>query len=176
MSEDFAATGDLHHLGDPVAGGVRWLEPLGDEHRSRRRAGHAPADGRDLRLHLGDDGASSCRYAEQVSERENALFDLGECARVEGDDLGVRCAQLTEVVGGDGADRAEVLGQDQVGLERLEQVAVDRVQGASVADRFAHRLVDLEAGQAGRVDARGGDDREVVNVGWPVALLRDADE
>jgi hypothetical protein len=28
--------------------------------------------------------------------------------RVEGDDLGIGCAQLVDVVGGDGANRAEV--------------------------------------------------------------------
>jgi hypothetical protein len=104
VSEDVAAAGDLHHLGNPVAGGVGWLEPLGYEHRSRRRVGHASADGCDLRLHLGDDGAASCRDAEQFGEREDALFDLGKRVRVERDDLGVGCAQLADAVGGDGAD------------------------------------------------------------------------
>jgi len=65
--------------------------------------------------------------------------------RVEGDDLGVGCAQLVDVVGGDGADRAEVLGQDQVGLQCLEQLAVDCVQGAPVADRRVHGFVDFQA-------------------------------
>jgi hypothetical protein len=64
--------------------------------------------------------------------------------RVESDDLGVGCAQLADVVCGDGADRAQVLGQDQVGLECLEQLAVDRVQGAPVADRRAHGFVDFQ--------------------------------
>jgi len=84
--------------------------------------------------------------------------------------------KLADVVGGDGADRAEVLGQDQLGLECLEQRAVDRVQWASLADRLAHGLVDFHAGQAGRVDAGGGHHREAANLGWPVALLRNADE
>ena len=88
----------------------------------------------------------------------------------------VGCAQLVDVVGGDGADRAEVLGQDQVGLECLEQRAVDRVQRASVADRLAYGSIDFQAGQARRFDTRGGNDREAANLGWPVALLRNADE
>src|SRR5205823_12575764 len=74
------------------------------------------------------------------------------------------------------ADRAEVLGQDQVGLECLEQRAVDRVQGASVADRLAYGSVDFEAGHARRFDTRGGNDREAANLVWPVALLRNANE
>jgi hypothetical protein len=116
------------------------------------------------------------RYAEQVGERKDPLTDLGECVRVEGDDLGVGCTQLADVVGGDGADRAEVLGQDQIGLERLEQLAIDRVQRASVADRRAYGLVYFQAGKAGRVDARSGYDREAENPGRPVALFRNADE
>jgi len=101
---------------------------------------------------------------------------ISASVRVEGDDLGVACAQLVDVVGGDGADRAEVLGQDQVGLQCLEQFAVDRVQRAAVADRLAYGLVDFQAGQARRFDTRGGNDREAANLGWPVALLRNADE
>src|SRR5213592_995059 len=107
---------------------------------------------------------------------EDASFDLGDRVRVEGDDLGAGCAQLFDVVGGDGADRAEVLGQDQVGLQRLEQRAVNRVQGASVTDRLAYGSVDFQAGQARRFDTRSGHDGEAVNLGWPVALLRNADE
>jgi hypothetical protein len=91
-------------------------------------------------------------------------------------DLGVGCAQLVDVVGGDGADRAEVLGQDQVGLQGFEQRAVDRVQGASVADRRADGFIDFGARQPRCVDARDGHDREAANLGWPVALLRNADE
>jgi hypothetical protein len=50
------------------------------------------------------------------------------------------------------------------GCKGLEQLAVDHVQGPSIADRLAHALVDLEAGKARRVDARGGHDREVVDL------------
>jgi hypothetical protein len=56
--------------------------------------------------------AASGRHAEQLGEREDDLLDLGERVGVEGDDLGVGCAELVDAVGGDGADRAEVLGQD----------------------------------------------------------------
>src|SRR6058998_2852414 len=71
---------------------------------------------------------------------------------------------------------AQNLCADQVGLECLEQRAVDRVQGASVTDRLAYGSLDFQAGQARRFDTRGGNDREAANLGWPVALLRNADE
>jgi hypothetical protein len=78
---------------------------------------------------------------------------------VEGDDLGVGCAEFGDGAAGDGADRAEVLGQDQVRLQCLEELAVDRIERESVADRLAYGLVDLDAGQPRRVDTRGGYDR-----------------
>jgi hypothetical protein len=97
------------------------------------RRGDALADGGDRRVHLLDDGPASGRHAEKAGEPGDALSDLGERVRVEGDDLGVGRAELAGGVGGDGADCAQVLGQDQVRLQLLKQLAVDRVQRA--ADR-----------------------------------------
>jgi hypothetical protein len=119
-SEHVAAAGERDHLRDPVACGVGGFVPLGDEDRPPRCLAEAVANGLDLGLHLVDDRAASRRHAEQVGERENALFDLRERVRVEGDDVGVGGAELFDIVTGDGADRAKVLGQDQVRLDCLE--------------------------------------------------------
>jgi hypothetical protein len=114
-----------------MAGGVGWVEPFGDEHRRRRCIPDPLVNGREFRLHLVDDGAASLRHPEQVGQREDAVADLGECLRVERNDLGVRYAELADSVGGDGADGAEILGQDQVGLQSLEQFTLDCIQRAS---------------------------------------------
>jgi len=81
-SEHVAAAGESDHLRDPVAGGEGRIEPLGDEHRPHRCPGHALADGGDLRLHLRDDGPALGRHAQQFSERDDPLLELGQRVRV----------------------------------------------------------------------------------------------
>jgi hypothetical protein len=175
-SQDVAAAGEGDHLRDPVTGGIRRVEPLGDEDRPRRCFADALLNACDCPLHLGVDGAASGGHAEKVGERDDALFDLGERVRVEGNNLGVGGAELINGAAGDRANRAEVLGQDEVGLECLEQLTVDRVQRAPVTDRCAHGVVDLEARQPRRIDARGRHDGQPSDFERPVALLGDGDQ
>jgi len=79
-------------------------------------------------------------------------------------------------VSADCADGAEVLGEDQVRLELFEQIAVDRVERAAVGDCLTHGLLDLEAGEPVRVDARRGHDGKLAHARRPVALLGDGNE
>jgi hypothetical protein len=106
--------------------GIQWPAAYGGSSHSATNTGDLGASatrartGRDLRLHLGDDGAASCRHAQQVGPREDALLNLVERVRVEGDGIGAGCAQLVDVVGGDGRRprRGSGSGSGQAGVSR----------------------------------------------------------
>ena len=53
-----------------------------------------------------------------------------------------------DVVGGDGADVAQRLRDDQVGLELADELRVERVDRRAVLRALAHGAVDLASGQA----------------------------
>jgi hypothetical protein len=159
-----------------MPGGEGRVEPLGKEDRPRRGALDALADALDLRPHPGDDAATAARDVQELGERDDSLFDLGDRVSIECNHLRAGGTKLLDAVGGHRANGAEVLGEDDVGIDRLEDISVDRVERTPVADGVANRSVDLTTGEPRRVDARGGYDRQPADLGRPVALFGDRDE
>jgi len=71
---------------------------------------------------------------------------------------------------------AQVLRDDEVGLEVVDQRGVERIERPAVEDGRAHRSVDVAASQLGRVDPRRRDDGELGDARRVVAFRGAADE
>ncbi len=160
----------------PVPGGEGRIEPFGGKYAAPLEPGDELPHPADLLLHLRHDCGSAIRYTDPLREREDALLDLGDCPRVERDDLSIDRAKPSQLAARDGTDGAEVLGDDQVRIERRDQLLVDGVERDPVRNRFADRAVDLDAPHRARVDPGGRDDGQSAHLRRPVALGRDADE
>ena len=76
----------------------------------------------------------------------------------------------------DGADVAELLHDDHVGLDLRPPLLLDRVERPAVPRRLGDDAVDLAARQVAGLDQRRGDDRLRRRLRRPVALVRDADD
>ena len=120
-AEHVRAAGELDHLGDPVAGGVRRVGPL--EHRDPRPrpARDAAPDGVQPRAQRVDERrAAASVVAGGLAEQQHRVEHLLEGVRVDGQHLGAAPEVGERVVDRgdvDRADRAEVLGDHQRGVE-----------------------------------------------------------
>ena len=74
----------------------------------------------------------------------------------------------------DGAHLALILGEDDVGLQLLERLGVDLVDGEAVLDQRAHALVDVGAG-ALHLELRPRDRRQLEHRRRPIAFVRAPD-
>ena len=175
-TQDVVAAGELDHLGKPMSGTERRVDPLGEEDASLRQ----PPDGScrllDRVEHPSRELLAAPGDAEPRCEGPNGSRHLVQRARIERQDLRVDRTRRFELTARDRADRAQVLRHDQVRAQLVDQRRVDQVQGTAVADRRADRLVDLQARQARRVDPRGGHDPLSDDPARPATLLRDTHE
>ena len=176
LPEHVLAAGDCDHLGHPVTGGVRGLEPLGDEDAPPGGAGDEARHLLDRLSQLADHGLAAPGHAEPGGERRHALRDPVYRPRVERDHLRAERRDASKLAARDRADLAEVLRDDHVRRERPDQLLVDRVERAALGDGRPHRLVDLEARERARVDPRRRHDRQIEHGVGPVAFLRAPDE
>ena len=175
-AEDLLASGRFDHLRQPVACREDRVEPLAHEDPATRSTRDEAPHVRQLGLHFLDDGLAALWHPEAARELQHARLDLRNRMRVDRDDLAVERAQRAEVAARDGADRAEILRQDQVRLERGDQVLVDCVERQPVRERVPDRAVDRAAVERARIDPGGRDDRQGARLRRPVALFGDADE
>ena len=76
----------------------------------------------------------------------------------------------------DRAHRAQLLGQDQVGIGLLEGGLIEVVDRRSAVDRIADPPVDLAAVAPTRSSDIARHDRQADDFGRPVALVGDPDE
>jgi hypothetical protein len=172
-AEGALAARERDELGDPVARRVRRVDPLGDEHARPRQACDRGPHGVELSAHTGGTCAPAAGDAERIRDELDGLGDLVERARVESQR---RHVERTELSARDGADRAEVLREDEVRLEQAQQRLVDDVEGAAALDGSSHGLVHLVGAQRAGVDSRPAGNREVEHLGRPVALVRARDQ
>ena len=97
-----------------------------------------PQPGHDLLGLLGDAGG--------LADLPHAVQDLVQGAGVQGEDLGLAAQDvqgLGDLAGGDGADRTQVLGQDQLGAQLADGLGVEPVDRLAAADAGADQPVDL---------------------------------
>ena len=142
------------------------------------------------RLHLLADGAQP--PAERLDQRERRVLrfrhradggdrveDPLDRVRLEGDDRDVRidgAGDLVDLAVAHRTDGAQLLGQDQVRIERRQRALVERVQRRAAMDGRGDEPVDVALGRAGQVVGAARDDGLADDLGRIVALVRDADE
>jgi hypothetical protein len=159
-----------------VAGGEGGVEPLGDEHAHRRRPGDRRRRRGDPRLHLARHGIAALLDPDPAGDDPHRLGHLRQRARIEREHVGVEAAHAGHVLARDGADVAQVLGDDEVGLEVADQRVVERIERPAVEHGRAHRGVVVAASQLVRVDPRRRDDGELGNARRVVAFGGAPDE
>ena len=124
--EGLAARG-LDHLGQPVAGAERRVDPLGEEDPRRgkpRTEARGRLDRRRPHLRQRVPRPAPGRRAAPRASRIDAATP--RASRVERDHVGADRAGRTRARRArDGADRAQVLGDDHIGCERVDQLGVD---------------------------------------------------
>ena len=91
-----------------------------------------------------------------LADLEHAVQDLVQGAGVQGHHLGLAAQDvqgLGDVAGGDRADRAQILGQHQVGAQVTDGVGVEPVERLAAADAGTDQPVDLrQLGHRGQCD------------------------
>ena len=141
-TEHALASGGLDHLGDPVARGVRRVDPLQDDDARTRRGvagGHLLADDLEARAQRGDQCLRLGAAPHGLAQRDDRGQHVVEGVRVEGQhvgrapEVGQRLVDLGDV---ERADRAEVLGDHEVGVELGERAGVEVVEVRAVAHRL----------------------------------------
>ena len=156
-------SGGDNHVGDPMAGVVRRIGPL--QHQDP-----GPTSSRYPLLHCLEPSAKpghqllrAVACAGRDSDGADAGDDIVETTRVERDHLGMAPddrERLLDRSGGHGADPAEILSQDEIGIDGTDSSVVEGVDGLPGCHASAHRGVDLVCAQrtVGWQD-RAGDDR-----------------
>ncbi len=105
-AEDILAAGEVDHLGQPVPGAERRLDPLREEHPASRQASHQGRGLLDLVEHLLGQLVATGRGAQPPSEDAHRLCDVAQRSRVEREHVRTDRADRRELAARDGADRA----------------------------------------------------------------------
>ena len=164
-------------VGDPVAGGVRRVEPLEHERRHRRAAADRLPHGIQPAVQAGDELAPPLRLAGGIGHIGDRRDHLVESLWLERDDVR-RAADSGQcrlhVAGRHRAHPAQVLGQQQLGRDLGDRLVVEAIQPA-VRGLGSHPRVDVARRQPGRL-ARTDDDALVAGCRRRVALIGHAEE
>src|SRR6185295_12433835 len=88
---------------------------------------------------------------------------------------GERPHRLVDLIAADRTDRAQLLGDDQIGREARDQSLVERVERKPAADLGRDRGIDLRRSESGGEGA-AGEDGQVEGRGWEIALVAAADD
>ena len=151
-AEHVGAAGELDELRRPVPGDEHRVQPLerGDGRpRSASRTASRTASMR-ARWRVTRSSAASRAPVAWATVRMSPIASPS-VVRVERDDLRVArdpARDGDDVVVGDGAHGAQLLGDDQVGLELGQGLLVELVDRLAALRALAHRGVDLGRAQA----------------------------
>ena len=162
LAEDIVAARAVDLLGNPVATGEGRVEPFEREDAGAGRGegggrGHAFAQ---IRSHARALGGA----AGGLGDLLDGAGDAFEVEGREGEDAGAELLFVDDAVDlpfADGADVAESLGDDEVGLEFAQAGNVDGVGRAAGGEQSADGGVDLRLGEAARLDGGGGEHGQV---------------
>jgi hypothetical protein len=162
-----------------VACRVRRLEPLGHEHtRGGLHGSQRRRDAVESAPHPGGELLGLALRTELRPESDDLLGDSVERRGREVEHLDVErpgADGAVHLVGGDRAHVAELLHDDDVGLDLGPRLLLDGVQGVAVAGGLGDHAVDLAALEVARLDERRCHDGALGRLRRPVALVRDAD-
>ena len=129
-----------------------------------------------------DDSARLGGPTRALTDAHDVVEHVVDTVRIEGQDLGVAAQDVEgigDLAGRHGAHPAQVLGEDEVGLDALDELGVEGVERLAVLDGFAYGAVDVggrrpvvERQAAPRHDGLGASSRrEVAPVGHPVEIV-----
>ncbi len=171
--------GYVDHLRHPVAADERRVEPLEGKHP---RAPPLPC-GRSDRIQPRLEPVLKGRREHRLSGRNGHASDvrdedLVQRLGVEREHLGPARQALgdgADVVVGDGADGAQGLRDDQVGLELCQLGLVERVERLATRSHLPHLGVDL-GGRRGPPGSRWRSAGAAARLRGPVAFVRDGDD
>lgn len=179
MAENVFAAGESDHFGDPVTGDERRVEPFeAEDAGARGRIRDGGADGGDAGFNFSGECSGFGGAAGGVAYGADVLPDVGEGVGSEGEDAGLDGhfgEGRGEVAGRSGADVAEVLGEDEVGLDASEFVVVDEINAFAAAGEFADLAVNFSGGER---DVHAGVDEDFFGArrGGIVAFVGDAED
>ncbi len=177
-AEHAGPAGPLHHLGHPVARGERRVGPLEHEGVGAAPAGHRGVDPLQPLAQTGDEVLGGAGPAARPAEGHHRGQHLVEGVRVDGEHVRP-AAEVGEGVVDHGdvdrAYRAQVLGDDEVGVEVGQGALVEVVEVLAGPHPLADDPVDVGGAQA-LGQRGGGDDPAAARLGGVVALEGDADD
>ena len=157
-----------------ICSGTQWPTANGGSSHSRptTRTGGWPRSRRSATVRLeraeplpevGDDVDRSVLRVGHRPDGRDRVEDPLDRGRLERDDADVgvdRPGDLVDLAVPDGAHRAQLLGQDQVRIGRLQGGLVELVERRPAVDRLADETVDLARRALGQVVGRAGDRRD----------------
>ena len=164
-SKDGLAACGLHLVGDPVPGVERWVRPLQDQHPRPVVPSYPPPHGLDPGPQTRHEhlralaGAGGCPHGADAGDH------VVEPGGVEGHHVGVapdHVERLLHRARWHRADSAQILGQDQVGIDGPDPAVVEGIDRFSSGDAGTDLGVDLlrtqraVSGQSGSRDDRHG--------------------
>ena len=141
------SSGEGHQLRHPHAADHHRVDPFdGQDMRPLPDARGATGDVGDSRAEGSDHSAAGVRASDCPGHTNQVVPDLVELRRVEADDVDVLLRQSgdrgLDVVEGNRADVAEVLGDDHVGPDLPQPVDVDLVDRQCIPENVADSPVD----------------------------------
>ena len=157
-AEHVDAAGELDQLRRPVARGEDRVEPLDRSDHRPLGTLHRHAHAIDASALAGDEVERGVARSRRRGDGADVAHRLADRLRIECDHLRARgdhLGLLDDFVVGDRADRAQLLGDDQVGLQLAQELGIELVDGALAGDRGAHGGVDLARRQALRQTVPG---------------------
>ena len=140
----------VDQIRDPVPGGEWRVGPLQHQHAPPGRALDVPAQPGDARAQGRDDRVAASCCAEHRADRADRREHLFERARIERDDLRGASEVAQRIVDPfdvDGANRAEILGEHQLGIETGQRLLVEPVEIFARRDALDDERIDLGRAQ-----------------------------
>ncbi len=156
----------------------RRVDPLDEGEALLGTPGHLGGNGGKPLVHRGDELFPRRGAADGLGDALDVGVDVGHGMRPQGDDTRLAVHKFAhralDVGQRHGAHLALILREDDVGLQFLQRVGVNLVNGEAVLDQRAHALVDLGA-RAVHIELRPRDRRQLENRRRVVAFVRAGD-
>ncbi len=171
--------GSRDKVGYPVPRRKRRVDPFDDGHPWTASARDCLGDPVEPGLQSCHQVGRSIRRSGRLAYRQDRRQHVRQRVRIERQHVGAAAEvvkRIFDVAGRYGADTAEVLRQDQLGLQPGQCLRVERVEIRAGAQLRAHVAVDLGRAHATGVPARYHHGLVRAGSGWFIALKRDAHE
>ena len=179
LSKRVSGSGEFDHLRHPVPPYIEGLQPFeeGDSRAFRRAMDLLLDDGQSC-PNLLQKPLGSGPTASFFPDPQNVAPDIAQVLRIKAKDLRPAIQarkRRRQVAGGSGANMAQVLSDNQIGLQTLEQVRVHGVKALTARDKIADHAIDFGGRRSFR-NARVNYDRFGARRRGEIAFVADADD